>query len=123
MSRIRAENTKPEKVVRSIIHCNGYRFRIHKKDIIGKPDIVLVKHKKIIFVDGCYWHRHKGCKNATTPKTNTVKWLKKFEDNVNRDKLVNEALIQEGWNILRIWECETENVNLLNDKLTNFLES
>jgi DNA mismatch endonuclease (patch repair protein) len=86
MSRIRSGNTKPEKVVRSLLHAMGYRFRLHRKNLPGKPDIVLPKYKTVIFVHGCFWHRHPGCKNATMPKTNTEFWEDKLSQNIDRDR-------------------------------------
>jgi DNA mismatch endonuclease (patch repair protein) len=106
MSRIRSKDTSPEKKVRSLLHKMGYRFRLHRKDLPGKPDIVLPKYKTVIEVRGCYWHRHKGCKNATTPKTNTAFWKKKFADNVKRDKENQKKLEELGWKVIILWECE-----------------
>ncbi|MDD5169002.1 MAG: DNA mismatch endonuclease Vsr, partial [Syntrophales bacterium] len=85
MRRITARNTKPEMTVRSLLHELGYRFRVHRKDLPGKPDIVLPRYKTAIFVNGCFWHRHHGCKNATMPKTNAEFWKKKLSENVERD--------------------------------------
>ncbi|MBN2285805.1 MAG: DNA mismatch endonuclease Vsr [Tissierellales bacterium] len=109
MSRIRSKNTKPEIIVRSILHRNGYRFRLHKKDLPGKPDIVLPKFNTVVFVHGCFWHRHENCSDATTPKTSTDFWQKKFEDNVKRDKRNIKALQEAGWKVIIIWECEIGN--------------
>lgn len=107
MSRVRSKDTKPELVVRSILHRNGYRFRLHKKGLPGKPDIVLAKYHTVIFVHGCFWHRHKNCPDATVPKTRTDFWSQKFSQNVERDKKVQTALCQLGWNVIIVWECET----------------
>ena len=106
MSRIKSCNTKPEIVVRSLLHNMGYRFRLHRKDLPGKPDIVLPRYKSIIFIHGCFWHRHKECKNTTSPKTKKTFWREKFKANVIRDKKVQEELKSMGWKILIIWECE-----------------
>ena len=106
MSRIKSGNTRPEIVVRSLLHNMGYRFRLHRKDLPGKPDIVLPRFKSVIFVHGCFWHRHKGCKNAASPKTKKTFWREKFKANVIRDKKVQEELNSMGWKILIIWECE-----------------
>lgn len=106
MSRIKAKDTKPEILVRTFLHKHGFRFRIHRADLPGKPDIVLAKYKTVIFVHGCYWHRHQGCKNATTPKTRKDFWEKKFEANIERDKRKIFELISAGWNVIIIWECE-----------------
>ena len=108
MSRIRSKNTKPELIVRSLLHRMGFRFRINRKDLPGKPDIVLPKYKTVIFVHGCYWHRHPGCKGATTPKTSAKGpefWQKKFHDNVQRDRRSQRALRQLGWRVIVVWEC------------------
>lgn len=108
MSRIKAKNTSPELRVRSVLHGMGYRFRIHRNDLPGKPDIILAKFHQIIFVHGCYWHRHKGCTLAYTPKTRTEFWQEKFDNNVERDKKVFHQLIDLGWKVDVIWECETK---------------
>ena len=108
MSRIKSVNTRPEKVVRSLLHAMGYRFRLHRQDLPGKPDIVLPKYKTAIFMHGCFWHRHPDCKNATMPKTNTEFWEKKLSENVERDKKNRAYLEKLGWNIIVVWECQTE---------------
>ncbi len=108
MSRIKSTNSKPEIVVRSLLHRMGYRFRLHRKDLPGKPDIVLPKYKTIIFVHGCFWHRHINCKYAYTPKTHTDKWLQKFLKNTERDKKAKKQLELLGWKVNVIWECETK---------------
>lgn len=107
MSRIRSRDTKPEKIVRSELHKLGYRFRLHGRKLFGKPDIVLTKYKTVIFVHGCFWHRHKGCKYAYSPKTRIKFWKKKFHDNVLRDRKVAKILKKEGWKVVVIWEDET----------------
>lgn len=106
MSRIRSTNTKPELRVRSLLHRMGFRFRLHRKDLPGKPDIVLPRLKTVIFVHGCYWHRHPGCKFAYQPKSRVEFWTAKFVDNVERDTRNREALESLGWRVLVIWECE-----------------
>lgn len=108
MSRIKSGNTKPEKVVRSLLHAMGYRFRLHRKDLPGKPDVVLPKYKTVIFIHGCFWHRHDGCKNATMPKTNTEFWENKLSQNIDRDRKKQLNLERLGWKVIVIWECETE---------------
>ena len=108
MSRIRSKDTTPEWVVRSFLHRNGFRFRLHVKDLPGKPDIVLPKYKTAIEIRGCYWHRHEGCKDATTPSTNTDFWQKKFFENVARDKKTEQRLTSLGWNVVIIWECDVK---------------
>lgn len=106
MSRIRSKNTKPEVIVRSLLHRMGYRFRICVKDLPGKPDIVLPKYKTVIFVHGCFWHRHEGCKRCTTPSSNKKYWLEKFQKNKARDLRVVNELEEKGWRVIVIWECE-----------------
>lgn len=108
MSHIRGRDTKPELIIRSWLHRHGYRFRIQCGHLPGKPDIVLKKHKLIIFVNGCYWHRHPGCKYTTTPATNAAFWEEKFTQNVERDKRNIEKLEGSGWNVLVIWECQVK---------------
>ncbi len=117
MSRIRSENTSPERLVRSLLHGMGYRFRLHRKDLPGKPDIVLPKYKTVIEVRGCFWHRHQGCKQASTPKSNEAFWQEKFSRNVARDRRNTRLLKKLGWRVIIIWECETKAENRLMKKL------
>lgn len=105
MSRIRSKDTAPEKLVRSALHRAGYRFRLHVKTLPGKPDIVLSKYKTVIFVHGCFWHRHPHCPKATNPSTHTDYWHKKFLQNVERDQREQAELKQMGWKVIVIWEC------------------
>lgn len=109
MSRVRSSDTKPEKIVRSWLHINGWRFRLHDKVLPGSPDIVMKKYCTVIFVHGCFWHSHEGCGRATIPKTNREFWEKKLKRNVQRDKKVREQLAQLGWRVIVIWECEVKN--------------
>lgn len=122
MSDIRSKNTKPEILIRSALHAQGFRFRIQRKDLPGKPDIVLPKYKTIIFVHGCFWHRHPGCKYAYTPKSNVEFWKNKLEGNLVRDLRTKKTLEEMGWRVLIVWECEvktlTENVSLLRKMIT-----
>ena len=106
MSRIKSKDTTPERIVRSFLHRNGFRFRLQVKDLPGKPDIVLPKYKTVIEVRGCYWHRHEGCKDATTPSTNAEFWQKKFAENIARDQRTRQELKELGWNVIVVWECE-----------------
>src|SRR5436305_11353986 len=108
MSRIRGKDTTPEKVVRSVLHRMGFRFRLHGKKLPGRPDIVLARYKAVILVHGCFWHRHKGCRNCTTPTKNRAFWVKKLEGNAARDDLHRLALRKLGWRAAVVWECETE---------------
>lgn len=106
MSRIRARNTGPELRLRSLLHRSGFRFRLHAKALPGKPDIVLPKFRTAIFVHGCFWHRHPGCRNATTPSTRREFWQDKFDGNVRRDARNRTDLEAAGWTVLTVWECE-----------------
>lgn len=121
MSRIRGRDTRPERIVRSIIHRMGYRFRLHRTDLPGSPDIVLPKHRIVIFVNGCFWHRHRGCKYAYHPKTRKAFWRAKFRDNVDRDRRARRRLTRMGWRVIVVWECLTERpkalVKLLKQRL------
>lgn len=105
MSGIRGRHTRPELVVRALLHAQGFRFRLHRKDLSGSPDIVLPKHRVAVFVNGCFWHRHAGCRFSTTPATRAEFWAKKFEANVLRDRRTQQELLAEGWRVLVIWEC------------------
>lgn len=106
MSHIRSKNTKPEQLVRQALWHRGFRYRLHAKDIPGKPDIVLPKYKTVIFINGCFWHGHEGCKDFVIPKTNTAFWLEKIGKNKERDGQVVTALKSKGWNVITIWGCE-----------------
>jgi DNA mismatch endonuclease (patch repair protein) len=123
MSRIRSKNTKPEKQVRSIVHSMGYRFRLHKKGLPGRPDIVLPKYKSVILVHGCFWHQHRGCIDGKLPKTRTNYWQEKMQRNIERDKLNNRRLRAQGWRVLTIWECQVEkNPGRVMERIYRFLE-
>ncbi len=108
MASVRSKDTKPEKKVRSLLHAFGYRFRIHRKDLPGNPDIVLVKHKKVIFVHGCFWHQHDGCPKAKRPSTRKKFWDRKLNENIKRDKRNRRELEELGWISNIIWECQTK---------------
>ena len=109
MSRVRSGHTKPELIIRSLLHRAGFRFRIKNNKLPGSPDIVLPKYKTALFIHGCYWHRHEGCSKATMPKSNREFWRKKFADNVTRNRRVQEELQQLQWRVLILWECEIMN--------------
>jgi len=106
MSRIRGKDTRPELALRKVLHGLGFRYRLHGKNLPGKPDLVFPRYKTVVFVHGCFWHRHPGCSIATTPKSNTPFWVEKFEKNVARDANVTAQLEKQGWNVLVAWECE-----------------
>ncbi|ERP39060.1 very short patch repair endonuclease [Chitinivibrio alkaliphilus] len=121
MSRIRSKNTKIEKEVRTVLHKMGYRYRINPIDILGKPDIFLRKYNTAIFVHGCFWHRHQGCKYAYTPKSNIEFWDLKFKKNINRDNNVKSQIEKMGINYLVVWECELRDIDKLKKRLENML--
>jgi DNA mismatch endonuclease (patch repair protein) len=119
MSRIRGSGTKPEKIVRSLLHKMGFRFRHHAKNLPGTPDIVLPKYKTVIFVHGCFWHQHPGCKRSFSPKSNSDLWSEKLRRNVVRDREVSESLQNMGWKVLTVWECELKKSEELIHKLVD----
>lgn len=121
MAGIKGKNTKPEMVVRKLVHGMGFRFRLHRKDLPGSPDLVFPRLRKVIFVHGCFWHRHSGCRLAYTPKSNAQYWLDKLEANTRRDVLALKALDALGWEILIVWECEVLNLPALTKRLSSFL--
>ena len=121
MAQVKGRNTGPEKAVRSLLHKLGYRFRLQRSDLPGKPDIVLPKFKTVLFVHGCFWHRHPGCKRATTPASNRDYWDKKFARTVARDAKNERELADMGWRVLVVWECELKDMDALEGKLTSFL--
>ena len=106
MSRIGPRDTKPEILLRSGLHRRGFRFRIAPKELPGRPDVVLPRFETVIFVHGCFWHRHPGCPKASMPKTNIDFWKAKFEANVARDQRKTEELVSSGWKVMVVWECE-----------------
>lgn len=108
MSRIKSKDTKPELILRSILFREGFRFRIHKKDLPGKPDITLAKYNTVIFVHGCFWHFHSECREGRIPDTNSRFWKEKLSKNVDRDQKIQQELKEMGWNVIVVWECEVE---------------
>ena len=110
MSRIRGSDTKPELALRSAMHRLGFRFRLHGSNLPGRPDLIFPKYRAVVFVHGCFWHQHNGCKIATTPKSNTVFWQAKFKRNVDRDLKVAKSLEQLGCRVFTVWECEVANL-------------
>jgi DNA mismatch endonuclease (patch repair protein) len=123
MSRIRSRDTKPEKIVRSILHRLGYRYRLHKPDLPGKPDIVLVRHRKIIDIHGCFFHMHNCKYGKVSPATNADFWKAKRLSNVKRDRRNLLALKRDGWRVMVVWECETKKADRLQNKLVTFLQA
>jgi DNA mismatch endonuclease (patch repair protein) len=121
MARIRGRDTRPEILVRSIVHRLGFRFRIGPTTVPGKPDLVLQRHRKVILVHGCFWHQHPGCRRSSRPQSRVKFWNAKLDRNIRRDKDVMAQLVEEGWSFLIVWECETTNRANLEAKLRRFL--
>ena len=119
MAAIRGKDTAPEMAVRKMLHGMGLRFRLHRKDLPGRPDIVLPRHRTVVFVHGCFWHRHEGCRFTTTPKTRQEFWQAKFDGNVARDRRNQADLVQLGWRILVVWECELRDAAALRNRLVS----
>ncbi len=122
MSRIGGKDTKPERIVRSQLHKLGYRFRLHRKDLPGKPDITLPRHKKVIFVHGCFWHGHTDCSRSKRPVTNKKFWDEKLDKNIRRDYENIKKLQGLGWDVLVIWTCEVHDIAKLKERLLSFFE-
>jgi DNA mismatch endonuclease (patch repair protein) len=123
MSRIGRKDTGPEMRVRRLLHALGYRFRLHRKDLPGKPDVVLPRYRKVILVHGCFWHSHPDCPRAALPTTNEQFWRTKIGKNVARDALAREQLHEQGWDVLVLWQCELKGVDALARQLQAFLAS
>lgn len=121
MARIGSKDTKPELRVRKLLHGMGYRYRLHRRDLPGTPDICFPSRRKVVFVHGCFWHRHDGCKRSTTPSTRKSYWEQKFDRNVVRDRRNLTDLAQLGWQALVVWECETADLPALAERLRKFL--
>lgn len=121
MRRIRSRDTKPELLVRSLVHRLGFRFRLHRDGLPGKPDIVFVSRRRVIFVNGCFWHQHRGCIDGRLPKSRRHYWMPKLKRNAQRDRERIAALKQLGWKTLVIWDCQTKNEGRLTATLLNFL--
>jgi DNA mismatch endonuclease (patch repair protein) len=125
MGKIRSKDTKPEIAVRKLLHGMGYRFTVNgpsNRKLPGRPDIVLPKYKTVVFVHGCFWHRHKGCKMAANPKTNKKFWKEKFARNVSRDQVNTRKLRRNGWSVLIVWECEVSQAEKLSKKLKSGID-
>lgn len=112
MSRIKGKDTKPELVVRKFLYSKGFRYRLHDKRLPGKPDIVLPKYKTVIFINGCFWHGHEGCKYFVVPKTRTEWWVEKISKNIYNDQKNMNSLIEMGWKVIVLWECELKVINI-----------
>jgi DNA mismatch endonuclease (patch repair protein) len=125
MSRVRGKDTGPEWAVRQLVHSMGYRYRLHARDLPGRPDLVFRKRRKVIFIHGCFWHRHPaaGCALARLPKSRLDFWLPKLEGNRERDERNRRALVKAGWKVLTIWECELNNAKRLRAAIRRFLDA
>ncbi|WP_105514064.1 very short patch repair endonuclease [Defluviimonas denitrificans] len=124
MSGIRGKNTKPELALRRALHARGFRFRLHSSKVHGRPDLVLPKHCAVVFVHGCFWHRHEGCRYTTVPATRPEFWRAKFDANVARDSAVRKKLLEDGWRVATVWECalrKTGQVSATTDRLAAWL--
>lgn len=128
MSRIRSKDTKPEILIRRFLHARGFRFRLHDRRLAGKPDIVLPKYHTVIFVHGCFWHGHAGCRYFVIPKTRTEWWMEKFSGNQIKDEQSVKTLTEQGWHIIVVWECElkknavTDTFNRIENQLRSFAD-
>lgn len=123
MARVRSKDTAPELIVRKIVHALGYRFRLHGKDLPGRPDLVLPRHHAVIFVHGCFWHRHSDCRRASLPKSRTKFWHSKLARNSERDSIAHRQLRAAGWRVLVVWECQTKKLDRLRGRLSKFLST
>lgn len=119
MSRIRSKDTKPEMIVRKMLHQNGISYRLHVKDLPGKPDLSNKKKKFAVFINGCFWHQHQGCKRATMPKSNTLYWKPKLKRNIEKFNENVEKLLLNGWRVFTIWECEVQDQKILKKLVTD----
>lgn len=122
MSRVRSQDSKPELAVRRLVHSLGYRYRLHGRHLPGNPDLVFTSRRKVIFVHGCFWHRHNGCKNTRLPKSRLGFWKPKLEENKRRDTRNKRKLTGLGWSYLVIWECEVKNTEKLTARIVAFLD-
>jgi DNA mismatch endonuclease (patch repair protein) len=122
MSRIKGKNTTPELIVRKLVYGMGYRYRLHLKYLQGRPDLTFLRRKKVIFVNGCFWHGHPNCRYGRLPKTRLEYWQEKIEKNKRRDTKSIHALQADGWQVLTVWQCELRNLEQLREKLQNFID-
>jgi DNA mismatch endonuclease (patch repair protein) len=122
MGRVRAKDTKPEMIVRRMLHATGYRYRLHARDLPGKPDLVFPARRKVVFINGCFWHRHRDCALSRLPKSRTEYWTEKLERNRERDERNVAALRKLGWEVLTVWECEVRDPATLMPRVVAFLE-
>ena len=122
MAKIRSKDTKPEMKVRRLLHSLGYRYRLHRADLPGRPDLVFPSRRKVVFVNGCFWHYHHSCQRASVPATNEDSWLAKLEQNRERDKSNIALLNESGWEVTTVWECQLGDLVTTTERLTTFLD-
>lgn len=122
MGLVKGKNTRPEIIVRKLIYSLGYRYRLHVKDMLGRPDIVFHGRRKVIFIHGCFWHRHENCRLARIPKSRVEFWTEKLGKNKLRDIAIQKQLIEKGWAVMTIWECEISNKAALVDRIKKFMD-
>lgn len=123
MRKIKDRDTAPELLVRRLVHGMGYRYRLHQKDLPGKPDLVFRSRRKVIFVHGCFWHQHKNCRDGRIPRSNINYWSPKLNRNVQRDAVVKLALEEMGWDAMVVWQCQTKDLNVARENIKAFLDS
>jgi DNA mismatch endonuclease, patch repair protein len=123
MALVRGKNTRPELAVRKLVFSLGYRYRLHARDLPGNPDMVFRNRRKVVFIHGCFWHRHAACALARLPKSRLDFWLPKLEGNKERDKRNKRTLVRDGWKVLTIWECQLSNMGRLEQKIRRFLDA
>lgn len=123
MAKVKSKGMKPELRVRKLLHRLGYRYRLHRSDLPGRPDLVFPARRKVIFVNGCFWHRHDGCPQVRIPATNRDYWLAKLERNYNRDRRSIAALQEQGWSVMTVWECQLRDIPAATERLVLFLDS
>jgi len=122
MAAIRGKDTKPEMIVRSLVHRMGYRFRLHRRDLPGNPDLVFPGRGKVIFVHGCFWHQHPGCRYAARPATRPEFWAAKLDGNRERDERLRRELEERSWDVMVVWECQTRDIERLEQRIRSYLE-
>lgn len=123
MAHVRSKDTKPEMMVRKLLHRLGYRYRLHRPDLPGRPDLTFASKRKVVFVNGCFWHNHEDCSNVRLPSSNRDYWLAKLERNSDRDKRNLTLLTKNGWTPMTVWECELGNLEVVGKSLIEFLEN
>ena len=123
MARVRSKNMRPELMVRKLVFALGYRYRLHGRDLPGCPDVVFRSRRKVIFVHGCFWHRHENCALARLPKSRLDFWKPKLEGNRERDEKIKRALYRRGWKVLTVWECQLKETRRLESRIRRFLDA